>query len=213
MILIQEHSVVGLYYLKRSEITDTGYTYNGIKITLEIVRQMEVNAIVYVGGDLDCAGCSAAVRYDIGLRCIEYVLDQLPEEVNLVTLLAKNDQPRVEDLSLPVIYADSSPQGFLSDLHKALVEQPKKRVLVLSGADDRFTKEHFSQLLDYSERLPHMTVISTHHGEILPFPMILPAGIAEDIEEFISDSNGSVADWLEQSVFIECELMDIPYLL
>lgn len=174
---------------------------------------MEVNAIVYVGGDLDSEGRSAAMRYDIGLRCIEYVLDQLPEEVTLVTLLANNDQPRVEDLSLPVIYADSSPHGFLSDLHKALVEQPKRRVLVLSGADDRFTKEHYSQLLDHSERLPHMTVISTHKGEILPFPMILPAGIAEDIGDFLSDSVGSVADWLEQSVFIECELTDVPYLL
>ncbi|WP_415904243.1 hypothetical protein ACMXYW_12275 [Neptuniibacter sp. QD48_55] len=174
---------------------------------------MEVNAIVFVGGDLDSEGRSAAMRYDMDLLYIEYVLEQLPQEITSVILLADRHQPKIEDFSLPIIYVGSSPKGFLSDLHKVLLEQSDRRFLVLSGADDRFTNEHCSQLLDHSARLPHMMVISTHQGEILPFPMILPAGIAEDIGEFLSDSAGSVADWLEQSVFIECELTDLPYLL
>ncbi|WP_415896750.1 hypothetical protein [Neptuniibacter sp. QD57_21] len=180
---------------------------------MRFFKQMDVNAIVYIGGDLDSEGCSAATRYDIGLRCIEYVLEQLPQEITSVILLADSNQPQIEDLSLPIIYVDASPKGFLSDLHKVLSGQSDSHFLVLSGADDRFTNEHYSQLLDHSARLPHMTVISTHQGEILPFPMILPAGVSGDIRDFLSESEGSVADWLEQSVFIECELTDVPYLL
>lgn len=122
--------------------------------------------------------------------------------------MANSNQPKIEELSLPVIYIDFSPKGFLSDLHKVLSEEPERRFLVLSGAEDRFTKAHYSQLLDHSARLPHMTVIAAHQGEVLPFPMILPAGMSNQIADYLSEAEGTVADWLEQSVYIECELAD-----
>lgn len=169
---------------------------------------MSVSAVVFVGGEnalkLSVTKDMSEAKADIG-----NVLGQIADLVGSITLLADVEKFQVNELSQRVIYADFHQKGFLTSLHKALAEQSNSRILVLAGEDQRFNTEHYAQLLDYSERLPHMTVIATRNGRRLPFPLVLPAGIAEDIAEFLAESDGCIAEWLEQSVYMECDLSEV----
>ena len=47
-----------------------------------------------------------------------------------------------------------------------------------------------SSLLEYSTRLPHMTVVAVRQGNALDFPLILPTSAKLDIADYIHEDQG-----------------------
>lgn len=144
---------------------------------------------------------------------LKTIIDHLPDEVATITLLADVEQKELAAFGLPIVYVREGQANLVGKLHTVLNQLEPRRTLVISGTDDRLTTDHISQLMDYSERLPHMSVVATLNGRPLLLPLVIPSRAVEDIGHFLKSGGSELSAWLQESVFIECELSGTPSLL
>ncbi len=162
---------------------------------------MDVSALIVLSnfsdsGDELLQGDSSEFEDDV-----RAVIDILPDEIGHVSVMIPSEYTALET-ELPVLYA--SEKGMLASLLIALQAQESGLLLVLDAKPR--TREEVESMLDYSSRLPHMTVVATENDRPLLFPMILPASAKEDIEMFMHSGELELQQWLAQGVYVECEL-------
>lgn len=162
---------------------------------------MDVSALIVLpsvsdSGDELSLGSSSEFEDEV-----KAVTDILPDEIGHVSVMVPSKYNALK-AELPVLY--TSEKGVLASLLIALQAQESGLLLVLDAKPR--TREQIESMLDYSSRLPHMTVVATENGLPLLFPMILPASAKEDIEMFMHSGELELEQWLAQGVYVECEL-------
>lgn len=157
---------------------------------------MEVSALILLDGseNIEKSIEASHLRVPAG---IDHVLFMLPKECE-----GNHTQNH------PILYRDKNDSLLLQAFFDVLNKLESGRLLILNGSDDSISCENIESLLEYSTRLPHMTVVAVRQGNALDFPLILPTSAKLAIADYIHEDQGepSVNGWLEQGVYIECEL-------
>ena len=166
---------------------------------------MEVNTIILLSEGMEAISVAEIASK---LDAADKVLHKLGEHITTVTLIAPPEQLGLDALTMPVVFPDVDNPGFLYSLCKALAPLPCRHTLILSVDDLGLSADHIGQLLDYSERLPHMSVVSSRDGNLV-LPVLLPLDSYQSIQDYLnSQGQATLMKWLEQSVFVECERLD-----
>lgn len=162
---------------------------------------MDVSALILLHDSVDI------YRGDIE-KAVDRVLAFLPVGIEQVSLILPLHLKGVINHKLPTIFSSKGEEGFLVSLLEVLDRQNSGRLLVLSGVDVSINSEKVENLLDFSDRLPHMSVVSANLGVSQDFPLVLPNSVKQDLKEYLSTSKDRklLKSWLEQEVYIECEL-------
>lgn len=139
---------------------------------------------------------------------IQISLSAIPVGIDKVLFMLPHNVEKVLLPEYPVIRRSNDESPLLPDFLDVLKQFESGRLLILSGKDSSITCENIENLLEYSNRLPHMTVVSAKLGCSLDYPIVLPVSVKLDIADFIQACKGAytVSDWLDQGVYIECEL-------
>lgn len=165
---------------------------------------MDINALIILSS---CGRDSEGewTHKDI-VACVERIKVLLPAGIDPVLLMLPEQAKKMTGVELPVLYREED--ALLESLLVALRTQELGRLLVLDGVDTSISCEQLESMLDYSSRLPHMTVTAVLNEKPLILPVILPVCIKGDIESFLGSEVGDIKEWLAQSVYVECDLSE-----
>lgn len=167
---------------------------------------MDVKAVILVGGETDSLGLTSAMAYCGDERCFEKVVKELPESISDVILAANPEQKDVDSLGYSVVFDSEVDGGPLVSILSVLKTLGSGRVLILAGDDTSLKHDHIERMLDYSDRLPRMTVVASDGGALQPMCLILPVGVCSEIESYLQKGGRSAKEWLLESIYMECEL-------
>ncbi|MAY42351.1 MULTISPECIES: hypothetical protein [unclassified Neptuniibacter] len=160
---------------------------------------MEVSALILLDGSENIE------------KSIETSLLRVPAGIDHVLFMLPQESEGNHTQNHTILYRDSNDSLLLQAFFDVLNKMESGRLLILNGVDESISCENIEHLLEYSTRLPHMTVVAVRQGNALDFPLVLPTSAKLDIADFIHEGQGEqgVNGWLEQGVYIECELSPV----
>lgn len=129
---------------------------------------------------------------------LQQISGSLPPPLSAVTLFAQAAQvPDGFELRTDIDW-----QTFLSEHHESAI-------FLIDLAGYIPNTDQIEQMLDMASRFPHMTVRSCQSDHLLMLPLVLPLRSQAELREFLSETAGaSFEQWLQQTVFVECSVVD-----